>query len=211
MDALMRIRPGLYRGTVDGEESGHCSCLIEVRRLTDHALSLDYEAVGSEGIQHVEHTIITGSALHVTMGEFPDVVMFREGAPGVFVADPSAPLPMQIHPGVDAGTLTWAWHWAPPGEEPREQSRATAQFEHELAPRAPRRQDLGALIGLLATLEGELTGIGAEMPEWAERLARRLARDGAAAGPGNREVRQGLNDLNHRLRCALGEYDGESS
>ena len=61
MDALSQLRPGLYVGTVDGEESGHCVCRIEVRRLTDHALSLDYEAFGADGLQHVEHTIITGS------------------------------------------------------------------------------------------------------------------------------------------------------
>ena len=141
------------------------------------------------------------------MGELPDVVAFREGPAGVFAADAAAPMPLRIHAGVEGDTLTWAWHWAAPGEEPREQSRATAHLAHELTTRAPAEQDVAALIGLLATVEGELTGIDEEMPEWAAHLARRLVRDGAAAGPGNREVRQALNDLNHRLRYVAGEYD----
>ncbi|HEY1116468.1 MAG TPA: hypothetical protein VGE43_02105 [Acidimicrobiales bacterium] len=207
MEALSQLRPGLYVGTFEGDESGHCVCRMEVRRLSDHALSLDYEAFGAGGLQHVEHTVIAGSTLHVAMGEFPDVVAFREGAAGVFAADAGAPMPMQIHAGVEGDTLTWAWHWAGPGEEPCEQSRATARLAHELTSRAPAERDVGALVGLLATVEGELTGIGDGMPEWAEHLARRLVRDGAATGPGNREVRQALNDLNHRLRYVLGEYD----
>lgn len=207
MDTLSQLRPGLYVGTVDGEESGHCVCRIEVRRLTDHALCLDYEAFGADGLQHVEHTIITGSTLHVAMGELPDVVAFREGAAGVFAADAAAPMPLRIHAGVEVDTLTWAWHWALPGEELREQSRATARLSRELTTRAPAERDVAALVGLLATLEGELTGTGDETPEWAARLTRRLVRDGAAAGPGNREVRQALNDLNHRLRYVAGEYD----
>ncbi|HEY0903327.1 MAG TPA: hypothetical protein VGE14_05505 [Marmoricola sp.] len=207
MDALSQLRPGLYVGTVDGEESGHCVCRIEVRQLTDHALSLVYEAFGADGLQHVEHTIITGSTLHVAMGELPGVVAFREGPAGVFAADAAAPMPLRIHAGVDGDVLTWAWHWAPPGEEPREQSCATARLSHELTTRAPAERDVAALVGLLATLEGELMAIGEEMPEWAGHVGRRLVRDGAAAGPGNREVRQALSDLNHRLRYVAGEYD----
>ncbi len=123
---LMALPPGLYRGRVSGEESGECRCRIDVRRLTEHALSLDYEAVGVDGLQHVEHTIVTRSALHVAASEFPDVVTFRMTATGQYVAE-AAPFPMQIHAGWDDGSLTWAWQWALPGEPVREQSRATAQ------------------------------------------------------------------------------------
>ena len=123
---LMALPPGLYRGTVSGEESGECRCRIEVRRLTEHALSFDYEAVGVDGLQHVEHTIVTRSALHVAASEFPDVVTFRRTEPGQYVAD-AGPFPMKIHAGWDDGSLTWAWHWAIPGEAVREQSRATAR------------------------------------------------------------------------------------
>ncbi|GAA4735894.1 hypothetical protein GCM10023350_19710 [Nocardioides endophyticus] len=126
MIVLMALPPGLYRGTVSGEESGGCICRIDVRRLTEHALSLDYEAVGLDGLQHVEHTIVTPSALHVAASEFPDVVTFRMMASGHYVAE-HAPSPMEIHADWDGGTLTWAWHWALSGEKSREQSRATAQ------------------------------------------------------------------------------------
>ena len=126
MPDLMALPPGLYRGTVSGEESGECQCRVEVRRLTEHALSLDYEAVGSDGLQHVEHTIVTPTALHVAASEFPDVATFRMTATGHYVAE-AAPFPMEIHAGWDGSTLTWTWHWALPGQTLREQSRATAQ------------------------------------------------------------------------------------
>ena len=125
MGELMDLTPGLYRGTVTGEESGHCVCRLEVRRLTQHALSVDYEAVGSDDLQHVEHTIITNSALHVATSEFPNVVAFRSVARGVYVTD--TPAHMEIHADFEDDTLTWCWHWAAPGETAREKSRATAE------------------------------------------------------------------------------------
>ena len=79
-----------------------------------------------------------------------------------------------------------------------------------LAPRPPQTRDVAALVGLLATLEGELM-VGTEgdaLPDWAAQLAHRLGRDGLVGqDAGQREVRQALNDLNHRLRYVLGEYD----
>jgi hypothetical protein len=79
-----------------------------------------------------------------------------------------------------------------------------------LAPRPPQTRDVAALVGLLATLEGELM-VGTEggaVPHWAAHLAHRLGRDGLVARDADqREVRQALNDLNHRLRYVLGEYD----
>ena len=125
MGNVMTLPPGLYRGTVSGVESGDCLCRIDVRRLTPHALSLDYEAVGPDGLQHVEHTIVTPSALHVAASEFPDVVVFEATADGRYVAD--APMPMEIRADWNGDQLTWAWHWAPPGEALHEQSRATAR------------------------------------------------------------------------------------
>jgi hypothetical protein len=47
----------------------------------------------------------------------------------------------------------------------------------------------------------------AAIPEWAQPLARRLTNDGLLTPhPTNRGLRQALNDLNHRLRYARGEY-----
>jgi hypothetical protein len=79
-----------------------------------------------------------------------------------------------------------------------------------LTPRAPRRDDVAALIGLLAVLEGELllADQGHTVPGWVDSVAQRLSRDGLIAGEADgRDLRQALDDLNHRLRYVIGEYD----
>jgi hypothetical protein len=79
-----------------------------------------------------------------------------------------------------------------------------------LAPRLGQTRDVAAVVGLLATLEGELMVAPEEdaLPDWAAPLTHRLGRDGLLGeDAGQREVRQALNDLNHRLRYVLGEYD----
>lgn len=76
-----------------------------------------------------------------------------------------------------------------------------------LAPRSCRQQDLAALIGILALLEGEIWA-GAVSPHLRDRIAHRLTRETLLrTSPTERELRQALSDLNHRLRYALGEYD----
>ncbi len=77
--------------------------------------------------------------------------------------------------------------------------------------RPPSSRDVAALIGVLAVLEAEM--LGAEPPDqllpWAAPIARRLSRHGLVPPDADgRDLRQGLNDLNHRLRFALGEYEG---
>jgi hypothetical protein len=76
-----------------------------------------------------------------------------------------------------------------------------------LAPRSCQAQDVAALIGLLALLEGELMEGG--VPErLSARVRDRLERVGLlGAGGTERELRQSISDLNHRLRYALGEYE----
>jgi hypothetical protein len=76
-----------------------------------------------------------------------------------------------------------------------------------LAPRSCHAADLAALIGFLALLEGELMAGG--IPEHLSgRIQDRLERVGLlAAGGTERDLRQSISDLNHRLRYALGEYD----
>lgn len=78
------------------------------------------------------------------------------------------------------------------------------------APRSLSSRDVAALIGVMAVLEGEM--LGADPPDqllpWAAPIARRLSRHGLVPPDADgRQLRQGLNDLNHRLRFALGEYD----
>jgi hypothetical protein len=83
--------------------------------------------------------------------------------------------------------------------------------DQELARRKPRAADVAALIGLLSRLEGQLmvpNDRDDSVPDWAQGLAARLSRDGLLdPEAGNRALRQTLNDLNHRLRYVLGEYD----
>lgn len=79
-------------------------------------------------------------------------------------------------------------------------------------PRLPRDQDVRALIGVLAVLEGEVMVMELdqqEPPEWMHRVAERLARSGLLNSTDSLTgLRQGLGDLNQRLRYVLGEYDG---
>ncbi len=74
-----------------------------------------------------------------------------------------------------------------------------------LAPRSCHARDLAALIGLLALLEGELMA-GEISPHLSNRIRHRLERV-ALLAPGGTEqdLRQSINELNHRLR--YDEYD----
>jgi hypothetical protein len=74
-----------------------------------------------------------------------------------------------------------------------------------LRPVAP--EDLAVLIGLLAVLEGHL--LAGDVPDHLRRrLAERFRRLGMLPEPGDEvALREALDDLNHRLRSALGEYD----
>ncbi|KRD41298.1 hypothetical protein ASE38_16935 [Cellulomonas sp. Root930] len=68
-------------------------------------------------------------------------------------------------------------------------------------------RDAHALIGLLAIIEGEAMASQLDS-HFMEHVARRFTSAGLTPdGAGDRELRQALNDLNHRLRYALGEYD----
>jgi hypothetical protein len=88
---------------------------------------------------------------------------------------------------------------------------AAAMQNEEVTPHAPRQQDVAALIGLLVKLHGELydrDGPVEAVPEWAQRFAARLSRDGLLAPTANgQQLRQCLSDLSHRLRYVLGEYE----
>jgi hypothetical protein len=62
------------------------------------------------------------------------------------------------------------------------------------------------LIGLLAHLEGALL-VEETLDDFAARLRARLIAEGVLSSQGNeRDLRQVINDINHRLRYAIGEY-----
>src|SRR5262249_54454219 len=74
-------------------------------------------------------------------------------------------------------------------------------------PNPVQRRDVEVLIGILAVLDGVIWG--GSLDEWmTSRVAERLVRQGLLAADHNRQdVHQVLNDLNQRLRYAVGEND----
>lgn len=128
---LLDTPPGLYRGLVTGLESGACSARIDVRRVPGGCLTFDYEATSErEGLQHCEHTVASSDALHVALSEAPGVSVFNRTEAGVYVCAAPGPFVREIHASFADEVLTWAWHWASSGEQPREMSRAVCRRAH---------------------------------------------------------------------------------
>ncbi len=76
----------------------------------------------------------------------------------------------------------------------------------ELCPRPLTRVDAAALIGILAVLEGQI--LGSAIPtEVVDQFRRRMTDDGLLRGGEESDVPAGLEELNQRIRFALGEYD----
>jgi hypothetical protein len=122
--SIMDLPAGLYRGRVEGRESGSCEARLEVRPVPGGCLAVDYEAVGPDGLQHVEHTVVSPDALHVAHSEGVGVEVFTRTADGVFDGPDSGPYRQRLAVAWDGAELLWSWHWAPLGQEPQEQSRA---------------------------------------------------------------------------------------
>jgi hypothetical protein len=79
--------------------------------------------------------------------------------------------------------------------------------EDAAARRSCDPRDLSALIGLLAVIEGSLMG-GELSGRLSARIRDRFERaELLAPGGTEQDLRRSINDLNHRLRYALGEYD----
>jgi hypothetical protein len=76
-----------------------------------------------------------------------------------------------------------------------------------VCPRPLLRRDARALIGLLAILEAEVM-ISRIDTAVVDHIGRRFADEGLLVRDADdRRFRQALNDLNHRIRYALGEHD----
>jgi hypothetical protein len=66
---------------------------------------------------------------------------------------------------------------------------------------------MAALIGLLAVIEAEIMA-GEVPPHLSDRIRQRLERESLLEPNGTeQDLRQAINDLNHRVRYALGEYE----
>ena len=76
----------------------------------------------------------------------------------------------------------------------------------DVAPHPIRDSDVRLLIGMLAVLEGFALA-GELPPRIADKLIDRFIRLSLLEpGATPKDLRQALNDLNHRLRYVLGEY-----
>ena len=75
------------------------------------------------------------------------------------------------------------------------------------APNPLQRRDAEVLIGIMAVLDG--VSWGGSLDEWTtSKGAERLVQQGLLTADHNRnDVHQALDDLNQRLRYAVGDYD----
>jgi hypothetical protein len=75
------------------------------------------------------------------------------------------------------------------------------------APNPVQQRDAEVLIGILAVLEGAIWTENLD-EQTASALAKRFVEQGLlTADHDQRDLRQVINDMNHRLRYAAGEYD----
>ena len=129
---------GTYFGTGDGDESGPFVSRIEVSRLPNGGVTLDYEATSrAQGVQHREHTLLCPGPdgrdrLFVAHSESPFVteMVETEQGTGRFVQTTTGgPYTMEVVIDMpESRRLTYAWWWASAGEQPVEQSTADAQL-----------------------------------------------------------------------------------
>ena len=126
--------PGVYFGTGEGVESGPFVARIEVSRLPNGGVSIDYEATSREqGVQHEEHTLLVAGAdghdrLCIAHSESPfitDMVATAEDSTRFRQPAPFGPYDMEVVIELpEPGRITYAWWWAEAGGKPFEQSKA---------------------------------------------------------------------------------------
>jgi hypothetical protein len=131
---------GIYHGTGDGPESGPFVCRIDIGRLPNGGVTIDYETTSREqGVQHREHTMLVAGPdgrdrLYVAHTESPFVTEMVAADPGAsrFVQlHPFGPYAMEIVIDVpEPERITYAWWWAPTGGTPTEQSKADVSRTH---------------------------------------------------------------------------------
>lgn len=129
---------GVYFGTGDGVESGPFLSRIEVSRLPNGGVSIDYEATSREqGPQHREHTLlVTGvdgrDRLYVAHSESPfvtEMVASESDSSRFRQPTPFGPYAMEVViEFLEPDRITYAWWWAEAGASPVEQSKADARM-----------------------------------------------------------------------------------
>ena len=121
--------PGVYRGSGDGPESGPFHARLEVRAVVGgRAAVLDYEAVDSDRVVHVDHVMLSEDErgrpeLHVVSDELPGIVNFTQSEPGVFQAFEPIKAKLVLE-ATDDGAVSYAWWWSRDDGPARAQSQA---------------------------------------------------------------------------------------
>ena len=125
---------GHYEGSGDGAESGPFAATIDVAPLLDGlGATIDYVATAPDGSElHREHTVLafdmwSGEAtLYVLCAELNGVGRLVQVGASTFSNGRGADgFELQIDVVVDDDRIEYVWSWGQPGDQLREQSRAT--------------------------------------------------------------------------------------
>jgi hypothetical protein len=129
--------PGVYFGTGAGQESGPFVSRIEIGRLPNGGVVIEYEATSIEqGVQHREHSMLAAGPdgrdrLFVAHGESPFVTEMIESEPDSQRFAQRAPFGPYVTEIViempEPNRITSAWWWGANGDAPAEQSKADAR------------------------------------------------------------------------------------
>lgn len=136
--ATLADASGTYYGTGDGPESGPFVSRIEVKKLPNGGVSIEYEATSREqGVQHLEHSLLAAGPdgrdrLYIAHSEAPFVteMIAAEANSTRFVQpQPAGPFVMEVVIEIpEPDRITYAWWWAADGQTPTEQSKADARM-----------------------------------------------------------------------------------
>ena len=131
----LRGQPGVYVGSGDGPESGPFTARIQVSASLDGlGCDIAYEAWDGPEHKHREQTLLApsmggGAVLTVLCRELPGLAVLPERDPGIFTNGASLDeFRIEIRISLAGPALTYAWWWAFPGAELREQSRAEVRL-----------------------------------------------------------------------------------
>lgn len=139
MSVLDRLSaaPGVYWGEGQGPGGGRFVARVCLQGQDDGTLTFDYEAWSPQGgLQHAESGRFarTGSTvtLAATSNGGDDIMVFREGEPGVFGSVGSQRVGLVIT--TESERMTFSWWWTGRDGQLREQSRAVVAPMRDIVP-----------------------------------------------------------------------------
>ncbi len=136
--ATLAAGPGTYDGTGDGPESGPFVSRIEVKKLPNGGVSIEYEATSrAQGVHHLEHSLLAArpdgrDRRYVAHSEAPfvsEMIAVEANSTRFVQPQPAGPFAMEVVIEVpEPDRITYAWWWANEGDTPTEQSKADARI-----------------------------------------------------------------------------------